>query len=142
MKIKLAKAIFHDKKGNIAVQERGVASKRSEKYGFWGGGIEKGETPRQAVLRELKEELNFVPQKITYWKKVSLHFPSKDKGEKLDVDVYVFLSPITDELLDTQVLEGAGIVIMQADYASQHSESLFSCVQILDGLKEYLQKNE
>lgn len=38
-------AIFYDGKENIIFQERGSASKIGEKYGFWGGQIEAGETP-------------------------------------------------------------------------------------------------
>lgn len=35
-------------------------------YGFWGGAIENGETPAQAMLREMKEELKFTPTSYEY----------------------------------------------------------------------------
>ena len=31
-------------------------------YSFWGGGIEFGETPEAAMLREMREELAYVPK--------------------------------------------------------------------------------
>lgn len=131
MKFKLAKCIFYDQKGDIAVQERGDASKRGEKYGFWGGGVEKGESPKQAVLRELEEELGYKPREMRFWKKFVIQF--NDLAE-----IYVYVSPITDELLKVKVLEGAGLAIMKIDYARKNINSLFGGMAILDGLEEYL----
>ncbi|MDO8538316.1 MAG: NUDIX domain-containing protein [archaeon] len=49
--------------------------KKSDKFGagaIWipGGHIEKNETPKQAFLREMKEELNIVPKKFSYYCKL------------------------------------------------------------------------
>ncbi len=49
--------ILYDEKGRFSVQERGDHSKFGEKYAFFGGGIEQGETPEEALHREIKEEL-------------------------------------------------------------------------------------
>lgn len=41
------------------VQRRSLSATRKPGwYGLWGGGIEKDETPEEALVREIKEELN------------------------------------------------------------------------------------
>ncbi|MDD3645925.1 MAG: NUDIX hydrolase [Candidatus Gracilibacteria bacterium] len=57
-KIKKASLIcFYNNKNQILLQERGDYSKHGEDWGFFGGGIEKGETALDAFYREAKEEL-------------------------------------------------------------------------------------
>jgi 8-oxo-dGTP pyrophosphatase MutT (NUDIX family) len=46
---------YHQASGRILVQDR--RGHRPPPWGFFGGGIEQGETPLQAVLREVREEL-------------------------------------------------------------------------------------
>lgn len=43
--------------GRILVQDR--RGHKPPPWGFFGGGIESGETPRQALMREIGEELSF-----------------------------------------------------------------------------------
>lgn len=62
----VAVVVFHDKEGNLIFQKRGSASKVGEKYGWWGGQAESGETPEQTIKRELTEELGFVPEKLDF----------------------------------------------------------------------------
>lgn len=53
------------KEGKIFVylQKRSKYAKRLPDYfGFFGGGIERGESPDQALTREIKEEMNFIPE--------------------------------------------------------------------------------
>lgn len=38
----------------------------SDYYSFWGGGIEEGEIPAEAMKHELKEKLNFTPEQYEY----------------------------------------------------------------------------
>ncbi|TSC61550.1 MAG: hypothetical protein G01um101448_1135 [Parcubacteria group bacterium Gr01-1014_48] len=45
-------------------------------FGFFGGGIEGDETPKEALLREVKEELDYVAEDVTYigaYRENSLH---------------------------------------------------------------------
>lgn len=46
------------------------AKQYPDSWGFWGGGIEGDETPAQAMLREIQEELEFVPQDYKFFKKI------------------------------------------------------------------------
>ena len=104
----VAVVLFYDKDLNILLQDRGMHSKFGEKYGFWGGGIEKGETPKQTIKRELQEELSYTPENIEYWGHYSFTLiPTNEiyHGE-------MFVSPITEELLNAKVNEGAGKIII------------------------------
>ncbi|HIH17265.1 MAG: 7,8-dihydro-8-oxoguanine triphosphatase [archaeon GW2011_AR6] len=61
MRRDVAVIILYDNKKRILLQHRGKNSPRLPGYwAFFGGGIEKGETPEQAVRRECKEELNYI----------------------------------------------------------------------------------
>jgi len=75
----IAIVIFYDEEGNIILQERVSHSKVGEKYGFFGGGIEEGETTEGALKRELKEELGFVPENLEYWMDYSFVWDGEDK---------------------------------------------------------------
>jgi len=67
MKIrKVALIIFYDKNKRILLQDRQGISKVGEEWGFFGGEIEEGETPEEAVLRETKEELDFDLKEYKY----------------------------------------------------------------------------
>ena len=47
----------YTKDGRILLQDRRDISKIGEEWGFFGGGVEKGETIEQALVREAREEL-------------------------------------------------------------------------------------
>lgn len=59
-KRRVAVIIFYDEKKRILLQDRREISKRGEEWGFFGGGIEKDETPEEALVREIKEDKNHV----------------------------------------------------------------------------------
>ncbi|MDO8592154.1 MAG: NUDIX domain-containing protein [bacterium] len=56
----VALIVLYDKNKKILLQHRAEDAERLPGYwGFFGGGIEAGETPDQAVRRETREELNY-----------------------------------------------------------------------------------
>ena len=67
---KTARAIILDENKRILVFERnrrdGIFGKSHHYYSIPGGGVEEGETPEQAVIRELSEEMliDIAPQKL------------------------------------------------------------------------------
>ena len=115
----VAIAILIDDDLNILVQERGKHSKVGEKYGFWGGQIEKGETAEQAVRRELLEELGFVPEKLAYLGKFSYVVQEEGKYKDWLINFHAFLSPIISELEKATVSEGKSIVKMSFDEVAE-----------------------
>ncbi|MDD5133088.1 MAG: NUDIX domain-containing protein [Candidatus Nanoarchaeia archaeon] len=61
--------IFYDSENRILMQSRKNISKHGEEWGFFGGGIELGETPEQALKREIKEELTYDIKEFKFFKK-------------------------------------------------------------------------
>ena len=57
----------------IFLQKRDKDTKRDPGlFGFFGGGRENNETPEETLLREVKEELDFVPDNVNYFGKYIL----------------------------------------------------------------------
>lgn len=50
-------AIFHTHEGDVLLQNRGEGE---ELWAFLGGGVEEGEEPLQALVREMQEEVGFL----------------------------------------------------------------------------------
>ena len=48
--------------GRCMLQLREGNKRFNHTWGFWGGIIEKGETPYECITRELEEEIGFVPE--------------------------------------------------------------------------------
>lgn len=101
---RVALAIFYTNDKRILLQNRESMSRFGEKWGFFGGGIEKGETPEEALKREIKEELSY-----------ELHdykFAGKAFAEVIPnhyVEAYIFLSPLNDKLKHFEQKEGDGM---------------------------------
>ncbi len=96
---------YNDKFEIILQKRKGFINKPVEvDYGFFGGHLEKGETVRQALKREIKEELNIDIKDIK-----SLEFFNKYqyeiKEKEILVELHVFLCKIED-VVKMKVNEG------------------------------------
>lgn len=103
---KVVVVMFYDRNLNLLVQKRNTHSKVGERFGFFGGEIEEGETAEQALRRELSEELNYGPKHLKYWGKYS--FTIDLPGSEYDGNTRygeLFLSPVTSKLMES-TLEG------------------------------------
>ena len=86
----VALIIFYDKQKRILLQDRKGISKVGEEWGFFGGEIDDGETPEEAILRETKEELNFDLKQYKYIGDNNFKF------NNLFIKCKIFISPLKD----------------------------------------------
>ncbi len=84
----------------VFLQKRATDAKRLPGYfGFWGGGIESGETPEEALQREMREELGLNLGVLRYEFFRRYEFPASVK--------YVSLMPVDDTFEpNITILEG------------------------------------
>lgn len=79
-------------------------------WGLFGGGIEAGETPHGALIRELAEELAFTPHRATLFASVGLDFGFAGYGV---LPRHVFEVPIAeDDVAQMRQGEGQGMALM------------------------------
>src|SRR3989338_5929066 len=103
---RVALIVPYNKNFEVILQRRkGFIDKPTDKdYGFFGGGLEEGETVKKALKREIREELTLDVQKIK-----SLRFFKTYKYEikekNLEVELNVFLCDIRD-VAEMDVKEG------------------------------------
>jgi 8-oxo-dGTP pyrophosphatase MutT (NUDIX family) len=82
----------------VYLQKRAKDAKRApDLFGLFGGGIEENETAEEALKREIKEELNYIPKK-------AIPFKIYETNDRV---ANVFIEAV-DELFEdqVQVLEG------------------------------------
>lgn len=82
----------------VYLQKRSKDAKRLPDYfGFFGGGAEDDENPEQALQREIKEEIGFVPEEYRHFKKYEFDQSIKD----------IFVIGVDDGFEDrVEILEG------------------------------------
>ncbi len=134
IKRKVAVVIFYDNKSNILLQDRKNYSKHGEEYGFFGGKVEEGETPEQALKRELKEELELDIKDYRLFKKYRRIIPEINR----DVIMNVFLSKIP-EINSLKVNEGELALMKFTD--SFKLKMLPGNVELLKEVYKFLKKN-
>ena len=66
--IKIVKAIIHkNNKYLLQLRDNKPNISSPNTWGFFGGGVDSGETQEFALIRELDEELNWKPKKINFF---------------------------------------------------------------------------
>ena len=130
-KRRVAVIIFYDEKKRILLQDRRGISKFGEEWGFFGGGIEKNETPEESVIREVKEELDYQLDNYSFLKEVHYVTP------EFNITLYAFIAPLKDKLKKFNQKEGNGMKLYSIEQAKK-LKMVPTDYRVLDALKEVL----
>jgi len=137
---RLALMVFYDDKNRILLQDRSNMSKWGEGWGYFGGSIDESESPKDAVIREIQEELKFKVHEQKYLGQyISFGKLLKDPSKEIKVVQEVFFMKITEKDCQKMVLcEGAG-----KKWFSIHDAKNLKMYpldpQILDNIKKKIQ---
>jgi mutator protein MutT len=93
---------LYDEERRILLQDRKGISKAGEEWGFFGGGIESGETPEQALVREIKEELNVTLRTFTFFRRYKVFLLDNESYN----EIFLFVAPLGDLLKNAKQTEG------------------------------------
>ena len=118
----------------ILVQDR--RNHKPPPWGFFGGGIETGETPLEAVLREIDEELTLklTPDELDYFGIFTGHY-----GD-LELILHTFLWWFDGNLSRFVQREGAGMELVSAAEMLRRTEPGGPDYALAAGLEELLRK--
>lgn len=75
--LNIAVGIIRNPQGEIFITRRAVDAHMANMREFPGGKIEAGETPEQAMIRELQEEVGITTQSATLFDKLEYEFPDR-----------------------------------------------------------------
>lgn len=135
-----AVVVFYDDDFNIYIQERGDYSKMGEKYTFWGGMIEEGETPKEAIIRELEEELDLVLEELKHWGDYSFVIEEKGKFHDYKLNISVFITPVDSGFEKTEAKEGASVVALPIQKVISGEGFLKGMASFMPELQEHLRE--
>ena len=125
MKIRnVAIIVFYDDKKRILLQDRRGISKFGAEWGFFGGLIEKDETPEQAVVRETREELTFDLKEYKYVGEYAYDITEsmKQRVPNYEFDKIickVFIAPLKTNLSRFKLKEGKKMKLFSLDEAEK-----------------------
>lgn len=75
--LQIAVGIIRNQQGEIFITQRAADAHMANKWEFPGGKIEAGESPEQAVIRELQEETGIVAQSASLFETLEYQFPDR-----------------------------------------------------------------
>ena len=125
--------LLYNDRGGVLLQHRTADAPRYPNlWGFFGGGIEENESPREALIREAREELEYIPENPEYFSETNITTDAS-KGtiylfiEEIDVSQTLiqhegqgmgWFNPLNLEALpiiphDKSIIESAGTAFVQ-----------------------------
>jgi len=130
--------VFYNSKQEILLQDRRTMSKFGEEWGFFGGSIEEGESPEQALIRETMEELTY---DLTEYDFLGA-FTHEVKGEVQER--FVFIAPMEDTAQFIQK-EGDGMRFFSLDEAEDLNmmgqSKGATARKVLEALRAYFERS-
>lgn len=144
---KVALIVFYDEQKNILLQRKKPGSEKKYKgiewrphhillqiWSFFGGEVEKGETPEQALVREIKEELDWDLKEYEFVGKFKHRF-----NEKRSTIKFVFISPIRHKFSKFKQYEGDKMQFFSLEEAEK-LHMIPGDELIIQKLRKFLQK--
>ena len=128
----LSTIIFFEHDGRILLQDRRSITKFGEEWGPFGGSIETGETPDQAIRREVKEELDY---QLTEIDLVGVYFGTLSEDLKFKEYLHIAKFPGYPALHQQ---EGDHMNLFTLEEA-KNLKLLPAYYQMLDDVKTYLE---
>ena len=120
-----------DNKILLAMKKRGFAE---GKYNGIGGKIEGGETPEEAMIREMKEEIAVTP--LTYEKVGFIEFDEYYKGKKEKIAFHLYLvDEWTGEPTESEEMKPAWFDIKDIPYDKMLPDDKYWLPYVLKGKK-------
>ena len=104
----IAVVIFYTNSKKILLQKRDGISKSGEEWAFFGGQIEKGETPKLAAIREIREEIDYDLKELEYLGKNSAIIKRINSNELWKITCENYITKVKEDLSQFTVLEGDG----------------------------------
>lgn len=76
--INVAVAVIINKKNQVLIARRGTHQHQGDKWEFPGGKIEKGETSKEALIREIREEVGIIITSVEFMLEISHVYDDKN----------------------------------------------------------------